>query len=348
MKVLVTGHQGYLGSVLVPTLLAKGHNVIGLDIGWFEGCDFISSQSDIVSHRIDFGELKPVDLKRYDAVIHLAGLSDDRVANLNESLTRDINEHAAIRLATQCKAAGVSTFIFASSCSVYGAAGNQILSERSPLNPVSTYAKAKLAVEQALQPMADQTFCPVSLRIGTVYGVSPRLRIDTVVNEFVASAIAHKRINMQTIGLSWRPFVHIEDVAHAIASLLSVSAQNLSGETYNLVHNDDNCRIRDLAALVCDTLPNCQWKASIDNRDERSYRVDNSKLIAQLPDFQFDWTLEKGINELALAMERYAMTPAQFRSDRYRRADRLQRLQEIGELDAALRWTQRHHFTLAG
>ncbi len=337
MRVLVTGHRGYIGSVLTGVLRHARYDVSGLDCDLFRGCDFGRVQEAVPSYDIDLRDVEFTDLLSFDAVIHLAALAESSGSDLNPALVEQINYETTMRLAHCCKQAQVSRFIFASSCAAYGRGGGDLLNEKSDTQPVTAYAASKLQCEKELSKMADSTFTPVFLRNATVYGVSPRLRLDLVVNDFVGSGISRGRVIMKTAGRAWRPFVHVEDVARVFAAILSLSDRRVRNEIFNVVQTGENYRVIEVADAVAEEIPHCTRSTTEDVFDPQSYRVDGTKLNDLIPDLKFRWTLSRGIRQLRIAMLAAGITPADWRCDRYRRTPRLQSLMERGQLDKMLR-----------
>jgi nucleoside-diphosphate-sugar epimerase len=341
MRVLVTGHRGYIGSILAPMLLEAGHEVTGLDSDYYRGCDLVAPTAVAVASVRDVRDVTPADVAGFDAVVHLAALSNDPVGDLNSAWTYEINRDGTVVLAQAAKAAGVPRFVFASSCSMYGAAGSDApLDERSPLRPLTPYAESKVRAEEALQGLAAADFAPVSMRNATVYGASPRLRLDIVLNNLVAWAHTTGAIRLQSDGSPWRPLVHVADVARATLALLEAPADQVAGEAFNIGSAEQNYRIRELAETVQDRFPNCAITfAEGASPDPRSYRVDFSKFSAAFPDFRFQWTAARGVDELADAYEAYGLTLDGFQGHRFVRLNQLKRLLDSGELDGELRWS---------
>ncbi|MEK6674346.1 MAG: SDR family oxidoreductase [Planctomycetota bacterium] len=337
-RILVTGHLGYVGSVLVPVLHHAGFEVIGMDLDLFAGCDFGRTQEPVATIRTsDIREVEVRDLVPFDAVIHLAALSDDTCADLHPRLADDINHVATVRLAECCKKAGVRRFVFASTCSVYGHGGSKPVDETSPTKPLSVYAASKLRCESELLKLADESFSPVILRGATVYGVSPRMRLDLVVNDFAASAMVNGQVLARTCGSAWRPLVHVEDLAKVYLAMLTAPNEWVSSEIFNVIPHQENFRIRDIAECVTERVPGSTYRMTPDFSDDRSYAVDGSKLARLALDLRMNWTLTKGIGQLCYALDGGAMTPALWRGDRYRRAARLQKQIESGALGLDLR-----------
>jgi nucleoside-diphosphate-sugar epimerase len=341
MRVAVTGHHGYIGSVLAPLLRAAGHDIVGFDTFLYEGCDFGESDPFEPSQRLDVRDVSTDALRGFDAVVHLAALSNDPVGDLNSDWTVAINGDATVSLARAARSAGVRRFIFASSCSMYGAAeGDSALDESAPLRPLTAYAESKVAAEAGLRELAGDDFLPISMRNATVYGVSPRLRLDVVLNNLVAWADTTGSIRMQSDGTPWRPLVHVRDVARAALALLTAPAELVGGEAFNVGSADQNYRIGELAEIVQQRLPECDITyADGAGSDPRSYRVDFSKLESTLPDFHCEWGAERGADELARAFAEIGLSADDLHGDRFLRLGRIKALLVSGSLDSRLRWT---------
>jgi len=337
MRVLITGHRGYIGSVLTGVLRHARYDVAGLDCDLFRGCDFGRVQEAVPSFNIDLRDIEFTDLLSFDAVIHLAGLAESSGSDLNHKLVEEINFEATIRLAHCCKQAQVSRFIFASSCAIYGKGGSNLLNERSDVGPLTAYASSKLRCEQELSKLADSTFTPIFMRNATVYGVSPRIRLDLVVNDFVGSGISRGRVVMKTAGRAWRPLIHVEDLARIYTSILALPDDQVHNEVINIAHTEENYRVIDIADAVTEEIPHCIRTTTEDVFDPQSYRVNGTKLVNLMPDVKFRWTLSRGIRQLRIAMLAAGITPADWRCDRFRRTPRLQSLMEQGQLSAELR-----------
>lgn len=339
MRLLLTGHKGYIGTVMVPMLLAHGHEVIGLDSDLFERCTFGEGIVNIPEYKKDIRDVEDSDLAGFDAVLHLAGLSNDPLGNLNPNLTYQINHLASVRLAKLAKAAGVSRFIFSSSCSNYGASGDNWLNEQSTFNPVTPYGISKVRTEQDISQLADDTFSPTFLRNATAYGVSPRLRFDLVLNNLVAWAFTTGQVYIKSDGTPWRPIVHIEDISRAFIAVLHAPLEVIHNQAFNVGRNEDNYRIRDLAEIVQQTVPGCRIEYAKDaGPDKRCYRVDCSKIAQTLPEFQPQWNARRGAKELYTAYQKIGLTLDEFEGMKYQRIAHIQHLLSQGELDANLRW----------
>ena len=327
MKVLVTGHKGYIGTVLVPKLVALGYDVKGLDSDLFANCTFGTEVQEIPWIKKDIRDVTSEDVKGVDAIIHLAGLSNDPLGDLDPNLTYAINYQASVKLAKLAKEAGVSRFIFSSSCSNYGAGGEDLLTEKSAFNPVTPYGRSKVMVEQDVSPMAGPTFSPVFLRNATVYGVSTRLRFDLVLNNLVAWAFTSGRVFIKSDGSPWRPIVHVEDVAQAFIAVLHAPR-----EYY---------RVRELADMVKATVPGCHIEYAKDaGPDKRCYRVDCQKILGMVPEFAPQWTAAKGAKQLYDAYKETGLRLEEFEGIRYKRIDHIKDLIESGRLDRTLRWNK--------
>jgi nucleoside-diphosphate-sugar epimerase len=337
--VLITGDRGYLGSVVAPFLERAGHSVVRADAGFYDACGF-GPQPDGAAPRRDLRDPAARSVARgIDAVVHLAALSNDPLGDLDRSLTFAINLDATVALARAAREAGATRFVFASSCSMYGAgSGDEILDERAPISPLTAYAETKALAEERLLELADSSFAPVFMRNATVYGASPRLRLDVVLNNLAAWAHTTGRIKLLSDGSSWRPLVHVDDVAAATALVLEAPAELVRGEAFNVGSASQNVRIRDLAGELRDQL-GCDVELSAEAVvDPRSYRVDFSKLAQVFPGFRCAWSIERGVAQLAEAYERNGLTREQFEGGRYTRLAELRRLLDSGELDADLRW----------
>ena len=352
MRVLLTGHRGYIGTVMVPMLLAEEHEVVGLDSDLFEQCTFGDGIKEIPEMRKDIRDVQDRDLEGFDAVVHLAGLSNDPLGDLNPELTNEINYVASVRLAELSKQVGVSRFVFSSSCSNYGAAGEKLVTEESVFNPVTPYGISKVRVEQDVAKLADAKFSPTFLRNATAYGASPRLRFDLVLNNLVAWAYTSGIVYLKSDGTPWRPIVHVEDISRAFIAVLHAPRELVHNQAFNVGRNGDNYRIRELAEIVKETVPGCRIEFAKDaGPDRRCYRVDSSKLMHTLPDFKPRWNARRGAQELYEAYKKVGLHLEDFEGPKYKRIDHIRQLMGTGRLGENLRWKRtsfRHMDTTVG
>jgi nucleoside-diphosphate-sugar epimerase len=318
MKVLVTGHKGYIGSVLVPMLLERGHDVTGLDSDLFAGCTYTGELARIPEHLGDVRDAPASVLAGKDAVIHLAGLSNDPLGDYDPSLTDDINHVAAVRMARLAKQAGVPRFLFASSCSTYGASGDQFLDETARFNPVTPYGESKVNVELSVMPLADETFSPTFLRASTAYGMSPRIRFDLVVNNLVAWAYTTGEVYLKSDGSPWRPIVHVEDISAAYIAALEAPRETVHRAAFNVGSTTENYQIRDIAEMVREVVP--------------------CGLIARtLHGFKPQWTARRGIEQLYETFQRVGLKLEDFEGERFKRIAHIKKLVDNGEIGTDLR-----------
>jgi len=339
MRVLVTGSRGYIGSVLVPMLLREGHEVVGMDTDYYSRCTFTGELAVIPTREDDVRDAPWLELEGCQAVIHLAGLSNDPLGDYKPTLTEDINFRASVRLAQLAKRAGVERFLFASSCSNYGASGDQFLTESAALNPVTPYGVSKVLVETELRKLADSRFSPVYLRASTAYGLSPRIRFDLVVNNLTAWAFTTGRVYLKSDGTPWRPIVHVEDICRAYIAALHAPRELVHDEAFNVGTTTENYQIRELAEIVREVVPGCRVEYALDaGPDKRCYRVDCNKISRTLHDFKPQWTARRGVEQLYLAYKTIGLKLEDFEGPKFMRIAHVRKLVADGLLDPELRW----------
>ena len=339
MRVLVTGSNGYIGSVLVPLLFKGGHEVQGLDSDLYAECTYGPSFPKFPFLRKDIRDVDLSDLKGYDAVIHLAALSNDPLSDLNPDLTFEINHAASVRLATLARGAGVSRFLFSSSCSTYGASGENILNEKASFNPVTPYGTTKVLVEKDVSVLADDTFSPTFLRNATAYGVSPRMRFDLVLNNLIAWAYASGVVYLKSDGTPWRPLVHVEDIARAFITILNAPRETVHNQAFNVGSNGENYKILDLAKIVENTVPGCRIEFAKDaGPDKRCYRVDFGKFRSTFPEHRPKWDARSGAVDIFESYKKYGIRQEDFEGPKYKRIDHIKQLISTGRMDDTLRW----------
>jgi nucleoside-diphosphate-sugar epimerase len=339
MRVLVTGYHGYIGSITVPVLRAAGHDVTGLDTHLYAGADLYDGEAAPPTMELDVRDVESRHLEGFDAIVHLAALSNDPLGDFDPELTMAINFEATMRVARAACEAGVRRFVFASSCSMYGAAdGGEAVAESAPLKPLTAYAESKVRAEEALAALAGADFEPVFMRNATAYGASPRLRLDIVLNNLVGWAVTTGAVRILSDGTPWRPIVHVEDIAHATVAMLEAPADVVCGAAFNVGRDDENYQVRELAEIVQREVGDCtvEFGGSRDP-DPRSYRVDFGKLTRTFPELRLAWTAERGAKQLGDAYRAAGMTFADFEGPRFTRLKRLRERIESGDLDVTLR-----------
>jgi len=341
-RVLITGHNGYIGSVMAPLFVQAGHHVVGLDTGYFEPCTLTPDAVAVPWVRKDVRDVEPGDLEGFDAIVHLAALSNDPIGNLNTGWTEDINFQASVRLAQLAKAAGVPRFLFSSSCIMYGMSEAAVVTEEAPLDPKTEYARSKVEGERAISALAGDGFSPTFLRNGTVYGASPRMRFDTVLNDLMGSGVTTGKVVVYSDGKPWRPVVHVQDVARAFMAVLEAPIADVHNQAFNTGADQLNHQIIQLAEIVVKTVPGCELAVLAQaGADQRTYKTDFGKFARVFPNFEFKWTPQDGAKELYETFQRVGLTHSDFTDKRFTRLKWLRHQLDTGALDQSLRWTKR-------
>lgn len=340
MRVLVTGSEGYIGVVLCPLLQRRGHDVVGLDTGFYEGRALFEREGPAPArvHK-DVRRIVEEDLRGFDAIVHLGELSNDPLGQLDEAVTYDINLRGSVELARKSKAAGVSRFVYSSSCSVYGAGTDEFRTEESPTAPQTAYARCKVLVEQQVARLADERFAPTFLRNATAYGPSPHMRFDLVLNDLAGCAWTSGEIRMTSDGSPWRPVVHVLDICEAIAAVLEAPREVVAGQIFNVGDTSQNFRVRDLAEIVAEAFPGCRTTFGPPSTDHRSYRVSFEKIRSLLPQFRCRWTAEAGARQLRDLFDRFHLSAEEFHCGHFTRVRRVQELRAAGLIDQRFYWT---------
>jgi nucleoside-diphosphate-sugar epimerase len=339
-EILVTGYDGFIGSLLVRLLTEKGYRVTGLDTIFFgPDCELFHEENEVKIIKKDIRQIDEADLQGIDTVCHLAALSNDPLGQLNPDLTFDINFKASVRLAELCKKVGVSKFIYSSSCSLYGKAGDDALTEKALFNPITAYAKSKVMTEEHVLPMGDEKFCVTSLRNATAYGISSKLRLDLVVNHLVGLALVTGEIKILSNGTPWQPIVHAEDIARTFIAVIEAPTRRINQQAFNVGIDKENYRIKEIAEMVGEMIPHCDIIITGENDpDTRFYRVDFGKIKKQLPEFKPAWNLRKGIHQIHENYLRYKMNDEKFNGRYFIRLKQIQHLLASGRINNELFW----------
>lgn len=344
MKILLTGHEGYIGSRMSKYLVEKGFDVTGLDTGYFLNCD-LGAAPKTLSRSItkDIRDVSAADLKGFDAIVHMAALSNDPLGDFKPNWTFDINEEASVRMAALAKEVGVKRFVYASSCSLYGAGGDDFKTEESSFSPQTPYADSKIRAEKRLAELADANFSPVFMRNATAYGLSPRFRADIVLNNLVGWAYTTGKIRLMSDGSPWRPIVHIEDIAHSVEVVLRAERENSHNQAFNVGIQTENYRVSDIANIVKEVVPGCEVTFSdTAGPDSRNYRVDFKKIHQTFPNFRPTWNAKRGAEEIYIAFKEVKLSFEEFTGNKYTRLNQLKNLLAGEKLDETLRWKNAH------
>ena len=339
MRVLVTGHKGYIGTVMVPMLESHGHTVLGIDSDLYRNSTYGPALSPVDEIIKDVRDIEPRDLEGVDAVVSLAALSNDMLGDFNPELTYEINHHASVRLAEIAKELGISRYVFASSCSMYGASGDKILDESAGFNPVTAYATSKVWVERDVSALASDGFSPTFMRNSTAYGVSPRIRFDVVLNNLSAWAYTTGKVQMKSDGTPWRPIVHIEDISRAVLAVLDAPREKIHNQAFNIGINSENYQIKELAEFVKETIPDCEISFADDaGPDLRNYRVNFDKYTNAFPNFPLSWNARQGAQSIYDSYRTIGLNKDEYEGPKYKRIAQLKSLIASGQLDDTMRW----------
>ena len=339
-RILLTGHKGYIGSVMAPILTAAGHDVTGYDTGYYSDCTLVPDAVDIPEIKKDIRNVVADDLKGFDAVVHLAALSNDPIGNIDEGWTEDINHDASVRLAELAREAGVQRFLFSSSCIMYGMSDGGGVDETSPLDPQTEYARSKVKSEMALKEMATDSFSPVYIRNGTIYGVSPRMRFDTVLNNLVGAAHTSGKVLVLSDGKPWRPVLHVEDVCRSFLNMLTAPRADIHNQAFNNGADHLNHQVIELAQMAAEAVPGCMLEVLNEpSADQRTYKASFAKFAKTFPDFEWQWTARTGAENLAETFAKVNLTAEEYSGKSFTRLKWLNYLLDEKKLDRDLRWT---------
>lgn len=339
MRICVTGNEGYLGSLLAPELMKRGHEVVGLDTGFYkERMLYRPGWNTPVTITKDLRQIEPKDFAGFDAIVHMAELSNDPAGQLAPNITYDINHKGSVHLAEVARKAGVKRFVYMSSCSVYGVADQDFVNEESPVNPQTAYAVCKSYVERDVKPLATDSFSPTFMRNATAYGASPRMRFDIVLNNLAGLAWTTKEIKMTSDGTPWRPLVHGLDIAGAIIAVLDAPKDAIHNQTFNVGDGAHNYRVKEVAEIVAAAFPGCSVSFGTNSTDNRSYRVNFDKIRKHLPGFKCDWDAKRGAEQLAALFKKIDMTPEMFQFRTFTRLKQLEYLIRTSQIDKSFFW----------
>ncbi|WP_112322084.1 NAD-dependent epimerase/dehydratase family protein [Oceanibium sediminis] len=339
-RILLTGHKGYIGSVMAPILVNAGHDVVGYDTGYFSDCTLVPDGTTLPELQKDIRDVAPADLKGFDTVIHLAALSNDPIGNIDEGWTTDINHDATVRLAELAREAGVGRFLFSSSCIMYGMSDGGVVDETSPLDPQTEYARSKVKSEAELTTMASDSFSPVYIRNGTIYGVSPRMRFDTVLNNLVGAAYTSGTVKVLSDGKPWRPVLHVEDVCRSFMNIMDAPRQDIHNQAFNNGADHLNHQVIELAQMAVDAVPGATLEVLNEpSADQRTYKASFAKFARTFPDFEWKWTARTGAQDLSDTFEKVGLTAEQYSGKHFTRLKWLNHLLDENKLDRNLRWT---------